>query len=119
MKKTKLIIFLVNGKPVEEIDGDDITLDGTMQMKTNIAIMHGVSFDEVEVDTKDIEVQYLSQTAVVNRIGALLFRANSNTMHWKTVTGIRPAFDLSHSELFNEWLYLISKNDIEKAIIFN
>lgn len=119
MKKSKLIIFLVNGKPVETIDGDEITLDGTQQMKTNIAIMHGVSYDEVEVDTEDVMVMDISNTAAINRIGVLLFRADKSCIFWKTVNGIKPAFDIGYDEQLNDWLSLLSSGNVDNAIIFN
>lgn len=116
MKKSKTIIFKIHGRSIEEIDGDDITIDQAETMKTNLAIMHCVSYDDVEIDTKDIYVPELSQ---------LIVRADGTFMQYKNgipnpviVTGVSPSMDIHHEDLFYEWLGLISAGDIDKAIIF-
>lgn len=123
MKKAKLVIFLVMGKPVEQIDGNDITIDETEKMKTNIAIMHNVAYDDVDIDFKDIDSPDVSYTVAIGNhgdwTGKLLFRADNPYASWRVVEGIRPAYDLTHPELFDEWLSLLSQGEISKAIIFN
>jgi hypothetical protein len=116
MNKNKLVIFLVNGKQVEEIEGHEIDINGVERMKTNIAIMHGVSYEDVEVDTKDICTPELS---------SLIVRADGTFMQYKNgipnpvlVRGVSPSMDIHHEELFYEWLGLISAGDIDNAIIF-
>jgi hypothetical protein len=85
-------------------------------MKTNIAIMHGVSYDDVEVDTKDIYTPELSDCFVRDGGGLMCQpKGRSNPFF---VTGISPSMDITHEELFYEWLGLISAGDIDKAIIF-
>ena len=117
MNKNKLVIFRVNGKAVEEIEGTDIDLNGVENMKTNIAIMHGVRYDDVEVDTKDIYTPELSDCFVRDN-GALMYQSKgkSNPVF---VSGLRPSHDINHEELFHEWLGLIVDGKICEAIIFN
>jgi hypothetical protein len=116
MKKSKTIIFKIHGRSIEEIDGDDITIDQAEKMKTNLAIMHCVSYDDVEVDTQDI---------FTPEISSLVVRADGTFMQYKhgipnpiLVKGISPSMDIYQEELFDEFLGLISKGDIDKAIIF-
>jgi hypothetical protein len=117
MKHTKLIIFKVNGEPKEQIDGNDITIDQMDIMKTNIAIMHGVSFDEVDIDIQDDYIPEISSNLIVREDGLFMFRPNQYAI-FKPVEGVRPALDLNHPELFEEFLDLLSKNSCE-AFIFS
>jgi len=123
MKKAKLVIFLVQGRPVEQIDGNDITIDETEKMKINIAIMHNVAYDDVEIDFKDIDALDISYTSAIGNsgdwTGKLIFRADNPYASWRIVEGVRPSFDITHDELFDEWLSLLSKGEISKAITFN
>lgn len=117
MKKTKLVIFKVNGEPKEQIDGNDITIDQVDIMKTNIAIMHGVSFDEVDVDIQDDFLPEISSELIVRADGLFMFRPNPHAI-FKPVQGVRPALDLNHPELEDEFLDLVNKRDC-KAFIFS
>jgi hypothetical protein len=116
MKKSKTIIFKIHGRAIEEIDGDDITLDQAETMKTNLAIMHCVSYDDVEVDTKDIFSPELSDCFV--RDNGCLMCQPKGKLNPFFVTGMRPSYDISHEELFYEWLGLITDGKICEAIIF-
>lgn len=117
MKKTKLVIFKVLGEAKEQIDGDDINLDQVEIMKTNLAFMHGVSYDDVEVDFKDSYVPDIASDLIVREDGLFMFRPNPHAI-FRAVEGIRPAFDLNHAELEEEFLTLLSKKDYCKAFIF-
>lgn len=77
MKKSKKIQFIVNGKTVEEIDGDEITFNEVETTKTCLAYMHGVTYDEVEVVADDIDKQDLSPTLFVVEGMGLAYKANS------------------------------------------
>jgi len=117
MKKSKLVTFSVRGKAVEQIEGDGIDLDGVECMKTSLAIIHGVSFEEVEVVSKDVFEPELSPFLTVNDEGVLLFKAN-NLAVFVPVRSVRPAMDINHEELFYEFLDLIQKKDFNGALIF-
>lgn len=117
MKSNKLIIFLVNGNPVEEIEGDEIDFNGVENMKTNLAIIHGVAYDEVEVDTKDIETQELSD-CFVRFGGGLMYHPKRNTYPIYVQLPV-PAMDISEEEKFYNFLDLIVKGDIDNAITFS
>ena len=108
----------MNGKPVEEIDGDDINLKGVENMKTNIAIMHGVTYDEVEVDTKDIASPEFAGDLIIHSDGSLMYKPNQYA-HYIYVSGVRPALDIKHEELFYEFLDLIHKKDFDGALNFH
>jgi len=72
MKRTKLVIFSVHGKEVEQIEGHDISLKQVEDMKCAIAFMNGVSFDDVEFEARDIYVverQELSLTCSISTGG--------------------------------------------------
>lgn len=119
MKKTKLVIFKVHGKPVEEIEGDCITLDQMDIMKSQIAIMHGVSYDDVDIDTSDMMMPEFSATACVTDSGDLLFRSNSPYASWRFGDGVTPALDITKDELFDEFLFLLNEKEFEEAITFS
>lgn len=116
MIQNKLILFIVHGKIVEEIEGSEIDHNGVENMKTNLAIMHGVSFDDVEMDTKDIHIPELSELFVRDD-GALMWKKKFLT-HPVYVDRVRPAMDVNHEELFLEFLDLIAKKDFDNAITF-
>ena len=119
MKKIKLVIFKIHGKPVEHIDGNDITIDEADIMKTNLAIMYGVAYSDVDIDFKDDEVQDVSHTSGINELGKLTFRADNPYASWKLVEGVKPALDIEKEELFYEFLDLIRNKEFNKAITFS
>lgn len=117
MKKNKLVIFIVNGKAVEQMEGSEVDILTVESIKTNIAILHGVSYDEVEVDTQDVESPELSLNLEVFPDGSLMHRKNQYAQ-LTSVNGLSPALDISHEKLFHEFLDLITKKDYDNAIIF-
>jgi hypothetical protein len=119
MKQSKLLIFSVHGKPVEEFpEAENISLTMIDNIKTSVAIMHGVSYDDVDVVTKDVFIPEKSESCFVSgTAGTLMFRANENA-YFVPVNGISPAMDITKEELFYEFLDHITKQEIDKAIIF-
>ena len=117
MKKSKLISFIVRGKAVEQIGGDEIDLDEVENMKIRLAFIHGVSFDEVEFEAQDVLEPELSTSLAVNEQGELVFKANQYAI-FMPVGSIRPALDISHESLFLEFLDLLAKRDFDNALIF-
>ena len=118
MKRSKLVIFKVHGKVIEEIEANEITLDQVEIMKTQIAIMHGVGYDDVEVDVPDIEVPDCSATTAINENGKLVFRPDNPYASFREINGLSPALDISKHDLFDEFLELLGKNKLDEAIVF-
>ena len=117
MKKTKLVIFKIHGEAKEQIDGDEISTYQVEAMKTNLAIMHCVAYDDVEVDIQDCEVPEFSMTAAIDQNGRLISRIDNPYCSWKVVSGVRPAMDIRHDELLDEFIELLNQKDC-KAFIF-
>lgn len=117
MKSTKLVKFIINGNEVETIDGSDITIDEVENLKSALAAKHGIDYNTIEVNFEDTEVQDLSD----------MFVRYDNALMWKPkhrtypifISGVRPAFDINHEELFIEFLDLIAKKEFDKAITFS
>ena len=117
MKKSKLILFKVNGETVEQIEAHLIDVNSLEHFKSAISASYKVPFDEIEIDTEDIEVPEISEGLFVRAFGGLMCnRKNGNPIF---VTGIIPAMDIAHDELFHEFLDLITKKEFDKALIFN
>ena len=72
MKKNKILNFKINGKIVETIEASEITIDCLKSFKSSIAVMNRVSYDEVEVESKDVEAPELSLLMVVRPDGTLM-----------------------------------------------
>ncbi|MCC6447271.1 MAG: hypothetical protein IT215_01115 [Chitinophagaceae bacterium] len=115
--KSKLYIFLVNGKPVEQIDGKEICHDELVQLKSGLACIHNVPFDEIEVDSQDIIEPEVSRTLFVTDNG-LQFRADNPYASLRSVDSPVPSLDIRQSDLFDEFLELILQKDIDNAITF-
>jgi len=117
MKKTKLVTFSIKGKVIEQIEGDFIDLYGVESMKTNLAIIHNVSYDDVELDYKDIFKPELSLSLLVNGLGTLMFKSNEFAA-FSPVESVRPSMDINNEDLCLEFLDLIRKKDYDNALIF-
>lgn len=117
MKKTKIVKFIINGNEVETIDGDEVTIDEVEKLKSALAAKHGIDYSTIEVNVEDGEVPELSD----------MFVRYDNSLMWQPkhrtypvfVTGVRPAMDIHHEELFLEFLDLIAKKEFDKALIFS
>ena len=117
MKKIKVVLFKIQKKVLETIEADDINLHQVECMKTNLAIMHGVSFDDVEVDTEEIYVPEIAEFLTVDCNGKLLFRANERAI-FVQASGLTPAMDINKEDLYYEFLDLLQKKEYDNAIIF-
>lgn len=60
--------------------------------------------------------QDYSNLSIDNNGRLVIKQANSVT--YKEVTGVRPSFDISKEELFNEFLELITNKNFDDALIF-
>lgn len=118
MNKTKLILFKVHDKIVEQIEGDDVTITEVESIKSSIAVIHGVSFDDVDIDTKDIYKPELSKTWIVRDDGLLMAKVDNPYATFREVTGLRFAYDVTKPELFEEALQLISDGKFCEVITF-
>lgn len=118
MKKGKLVQFIINGKVVEQVNGNEVNFDDIENLKVSIAFIQCVAFGDVEVVSVDAMFPELSETMSIRNDGSLLLK-NKRSPNPKIITGIRPAMDTTKEELFAEFLDLIYKKDYDNAIIFN
>jgi hypothetical protein len=119
MNKTKLILFKVQDKVVEKIEGNEVTIEEVESIKSSIAVIHGVSFDDIDIDTEDIYLPELSKTWIVRDDGMLMAKVDNPYASFREVTGLRPALDITKPELFGEFLELIFQEKFCEAITFN
>ena len=59
MKTIRKLIFEINGKVVETLDGNRATLDDITLIKVAMAIKYSVQIDDVDVLTKEEDVTYV------------------------------------------------------------
>lgn len=117
MKATKQVTFEINGTPVEVVeDAAELTIEDIEKTKTALAAKYGIDFHKIDVITKDNEVQELSD-CFLRTDGSLLWLPKHKT-YPIVVQGISPAMDITHEELCEEFLDLITKKEFDKAIIF-
>lgn len=116
--KSKLVIFLVNGVAVEQIEGSDIDICGVESVKSAIAASRGINYDDIDIETKDIEVPEITGNWIVRGDGLFMAKAPNQYASFIPVEGLRPAMDISKEELEEEFLELISKKDFVNAITF-
>ena len=114
----KLAIFKVRGEEVEQIEGDQIDIQGIEGIKACLAIKHHVPYNDIEVDIKDVYEPELSTSAVVNEIG-LYFRANRPCAIFVKANGIGAIPDINTEVGFEMFLDAISKRQYDKVITFN
>lgn len=119
MEYSKIIIFLVHGKPVEEINGDDLSLKGVEDMKCAIAFMHGISFDDVEMETKTIPLRDMTLLAAINDSGKLVFKSKHPRSCWRVVETVGAIQNFQVGDGFYDFLDHITNGDIDAAINFN
>lgn len=118
MKTSKLVIFLVNGEAVEQIEGNDIDICGVESVKSAIAASKGIKYDDIEILIKDIEVHEITGNWIVRNDGLLMAKAPNQYASFVPVNGLRPAMDINKEEMEDEYLELISKKDFVNAITF-
>jgi hypothetical protein len=118
MKTKKVIFFVIDNHSVEELEADEANISDVVTLKTQLAAAHGVSFDDVEAIAKDVLVPELSEALSVREDGVMVRRGRPNSF-FIPVNGVRPAMDISHEELFYEFLDHITKKEFDNALIFN
>ena len=116
MKKETFYIFKINNKEVERVDWD-INTDDVEFIKGCLTNTHGVNFDEIDFEKVEIYNPELGD-CFVRSDGSLMYKrtVNSSPIY---VRGVQPALDINHEELFYQFLDLITKKDIDNALIFN
>lgn len=119
MQKSILLLFLINGRVIEQLEGEEIAPSTIENMKTNLALEHGVSFGEVVTETKSIDIFSPEESMfwAVGIDGVLKARYTRNSPYY-SVKGLRPALDITKEELNYEFLDLIHKKDYIKAFTF-
>lgn len=127
MKKSKKVQFIVNGKTVEEIDGDDITIKEVEDTKSCLAYMHGVNYDDIEVAMDDTEKEDVSPTLFVSDHMGLCFKAPNPYSVFRAVDCpvLNKNYDFKYQDEIDEFLdelsfYLKQKDakDFDDFIIF-
>lgn len=117
MKKGKQYIFVINNRPVDKINGEDIYFDNLTQFKRDLAAAHQVPIESIEVIPEDIYEPDYSRTLCVCPTG-LQFRPDNQYASWRAVDCPTPAMDISDNDHFQDFLDLLGKNDIDNAITF-
>ena len=116
MKKDTIYIFKIQDKEVERVDWD-INADDVDLIKGCLAYTQGV--DDIEFEKIDIYEPELSSLFVRGSDGSLMKTQSLPYSNPRYISGVQPALDINHEELFYEFLDLISKKDIDNALIFS
>lgn len=74
MKTKKVIFFVIDNHSVEELEADETNISDVISLKSSLAVVHGVTFDDVEAITKDVLVPELSETLSVREDGVMVRR---------------------------------------------
>lgn len=114
----KIATFKVRGEALEQIDGDQIDLNGIESIKACLAIKHCVHYNDIEVDIEDLYEPELSKNTFVNELG-LYFRADRACAVFVKVQGLGAIPDIKTETGFDMFLDLISKRQYNNAITFN
>lgn len=113
----KKLIFLYNGEEIYNVNANDLDTETIGKFKSALAASKGIDTDLIEILPEETR-QDLTDTYVRGIDGALMNHPSHKT-YPKYVDCPIPAMDINHEELFNEFLELISKGDIDNAIIFS
>jgi hypothetical protein len=111
MKTTKVIQFKIHGKVLEELEGE-ATIDVIEEIKTSLAFIHSVGFDDVEVIAEDVIERELSDLQV-NSMGKLVLVTNVFGIV-SEVHGVKAKVNLRSNKGLDE----ICKKGIEKLLNF-
>ena len=113
----KKLIFLYNGEEIYNVNANDLDTETIVKFKSALAASKGIDTELIEVLPEETR-QDLSDTYVRGIDSALMYHPSHKT-YPKYVDCPIPAMDINHEELFNEFLDLIYKGDIDNAIIFS
>ncbi len=118
MKMTKKVVFRINGKEVDTINGDEIDLRELENLKIQIAFAHSVSVHDIEMDTVDEVIREMSSHSFISRQG-LHFKPQNEYAIFALVKSLSPASEIESEDGFQKFLDLISNKDFDAAITFN
>jgi hypothetical protein len=113
----KKLLFIYNGEEIHNVNANELDTETISKFKSALAASKGIDTDLIEVLPEE-HSQELSDTYVRSSDGALMNHPSHKT-YPKYVDCPIPAMDINHEVLFNEFLDLISKGDIDNAIIFS
>lgn len=113
----KKLIFIYNGEEIYNVNANELDTETISKFKSALAASKGIDTDLIEVLPEE-HSQELSDTYVRGIDNALMNHPKHKT-YPKYVDCPMPAMDINHEELFEQFLVLISKGDIDNAIIFN
>ena len=122
---SKKIFFKVRDIVVEEVDGEDITVDEVEMTKSCLAHLHGVTYDEIEIDTEDTPEK--SKTMFVTGHMGLCYKAPNEYSVFRTVDTpvLAKTYDFRFQDHIDEFLdelsfYLKQKSckEFDDFIIF-
>lgn len=116
MKKEIVYIFKINNKEIERVDWD-MSTDEVDLIKGCLAITQGADIEDIDLEKLEVYKPEFGDSFVRND-GSLMYK-RSYSASPIYVRGVQPALDINHEELFDEFLDLIHKKDIDNAIIFN
>ena len=113
--KERIFIFKHKDQELERVDWD-IQISDIEIIKSCLAFTKNINYDDIEMDTIEVYKPELSNL-FVRADKALMYRNRADSSIY--ITGLQPAMDISHEELFYEFLDLITKKDIDNAITFS
>jgi len=117
MKKETFYIFKIKDIEVERVDWD-IDVNDVDIIKGCIAFIKGTDVDDIDMEKVEVFEPELSDL-FVREDGSLMKFQKFPYSNPRYIKGVSPALDINHEELFYEFLDLISKKDIDNAIIFS
>lgn len=115
----KKIQFIFNGEMIHEVAAADLDTETICKFKSALAASRGIDCDLIEIANEDSLLDEKDRSdCFVRADGSLLYHPKKNT-YPVVVSKPTAAMDINHAELEDEFIELISKGDIDNAIIFN
>lgn len=113
----KKLSFVFNGEEIHNTQANELDTETIEKFKSALAASKGIDCTLIEVIFEEGRTD-LSDCYVRGVDSALMWHPKHNS-YPKYAESPIPAMDINHEELFNEFLDLISKGDIDNAIIFS
>ena len=112
----KKLLFIYNGEEIYNVKANELDTETIEKFKSALAASRGIDCDLIEIEPQETRTDLTDM--FIRNDGSLMWHPKHNS-YPKYVDCPIPAMDINHEELFNEFLDLISKGDIDNAIIFS
>jgi len=115
----KVLIFKIEGKSVEIVDWD-CTIDEIELLKREVALIHSVKVEDIEIDVIEVFKPETSKTTFATAEG-LMFKAPNDYSMLRPVKGLvfMPEFGLRRSAVVDIILDKINDGRVDDIIIYS